>query len=615
MASPHRNRGLVLPAAASLLALAIASCGSGENPANPAGPDPSADTRPLISEAGRLFIWNAEHHANVLKSAGLSRLARALSEKDVAALGNCFADNLSASIPSDADHREVRHEPDLFVERLRSDRPGGTALAVDGNRLAEWLAERADALPGGALKVVPHVIRLSPDDPEKPDGAWSGTGKLEFFATAESGARTESILLFEFGCPNLEETALASTRWLNRFQVTSFAFGRTTQPLMREVAAESGFHTEAFWDNWKQPRERRVTNTGGVYLTDFNRDGLHDVFITDGNMSLFYIGFPDGKFREITAPVGIRGDRGGGIAAFVDLDGDGWEDLIHGITQHPDGYRIYHNLKGLTFEDVTERSNLPELLLGLSREEFARLEATKTLENVQVKPTGFSIADYDLDGRPDLYVTRGAAGGFKDGSWIDGRADARANNQLLRNKGDWQFEDVTHGSPLDGERRSTTNAVWLYADDDFRPDLYVIDEFGDGILLLNKEAGFEGRSLNDQPTDFGSMGMTAGDIDNDGHTEIYVAEMYSKAGERVMANLPPGAYPPEVDRKLKRLVDGSQLYRGLGGGRFEGVGKEFAVQGVGWAWGACFTDLDNDGWLDLYATAGFISQERGKPDG
>jgi hypothetical protein len=245
----------------------------------------------------------------------------------------------------------------------------------------------------------------------------------------------------------------------------------------------------------------------------------------------------------------------------------------------------------------------------------ARIQS-RSLGKIPVKPTGLSIADYDLDGNFDLYVTRGAAGGFKEGSWIDGRANELSNNQLLRNLGDWQFEDVTNGSPLSGDMRSTSNAVWLHSNDDLRPDLYVIDEFGDGVLLINNEDGtFSGKALNEAPTDFGSMGLTTGDVNNDGHPDIYVAEMYSKAGQRVMANIPEGTYSPEVTRKLERLVDGSQLYLGRSDGSFEATGKRLAVNAVGWAWGPCLADLNNDGWLDLYATAGFISQSRDKPDG
>ena len=49
--------------------------------------------------------------------------------------------------------------------------------------------------------------------------------------------------------------------------------------------------------------------------------------------------------------------------------------------------------------------------------------------------------------------------------------------------------------------------------------------------------------------------------------------------------------------------------------RFEPLGKQYQVASIGWAYGAALVDLDNDGWLDLYATCGFISQSRTEPDG
>ena len=67
--------------------------------------------------------------------------------------------------------------------------------------------------------------------------------------------------------------------------------------------------------------------------------------------------------------------------------------------------------------------------------------------------------------------------------------------------------------------------------------------------------------------------------------------------------------------RLRTLVGGSQLHRNKGGLNFEQKGKEWQVNDCGWAYGAALIDLDNDGWLDLYATAGFISRDRTKPDG
>ena len=48
---------------------------------------------------------------------------------------------------------------------------------------------------------------------------------------------------------------------------------------------------------------------------------------------------------------------------------------------------------------------------------------------------------------------------------------------------------------------------------------------------------------------------------------------------------------------------------------FEPLGAKYQVAAVGWAYGPALVDLDNDGWLDLYATAGFVSQNPKEPDG
>jgi hypothetical protein len=228
--------------------------------------------------------------------------------------------------------------------------------------------------------------------------------------------------------------------------------------------------------------------------------------------------------------------------------------------------------------------------------------------------TGIVIADYDRDGRLDLYVTR--HGKTKTDSWIEGRRGGADGNHLWRNLGNWRFENVTERSGAGGDRRSCFTAAWLDANNDSWPDLYVPNEFGSGILLLNQRDGtFRECSLGEGPGDFGTMGLAVGDIDNDGNIDIYAANMYSKAGNRVIGNLKSDAYPPEVMGRLRSLVAGSQLHLNRGGLRFEPAGPRFQVAAVGWAYGATLVDLDNDGWLDLYATAGYISKSRDEPDG
>src|SRR5262249_6569641 len=167
-----------------------------------------------------------------------------------------------------------------------------------------------------------------------------------------------------------------------------------------------------------------------------------------------------------------------------------------------------------------------------------------------------------------------------------------------------------------GGHRSTFTAAWLDANNDGWPDLYVINEFGDGVLLVNNRDGtFSEHALADRPADFGTMGVAVGDVNNDGNIDIYCGNMYSKAGTRVIGNLAPDAYPPPVLERMRRFVAGSQLHLNRGGLKFEQAGQRMQVAAVGWAYGPCLADLDNDGWLDIYATAGFASRDRDKPDG
>ena len=304
------------------------------------------------------------------------------------------------------------------------------------------------------------------------------------------------------------------------------------------------------------------------------------------NGAKLYQGGPGGTFKDVTASFGLATrltDRP--TAAWVDIDGDGWDDLIL-------GRRIFRNEGGKGFTDYTAKCNL----------------------RLPDDAGAVVVADYDRDGKLDLYVTRSLPRGAT--SWLDGHSSDKRGNMLFRNTGDWQFENVTKSAGALGGQRSTFTAAWLDANNDGWPDLHVINEFGDGILLVNNQNGtFSERRLADRPADFGTMGVAVGDIDNDGNIDIYCANMYSKAGTRVIGNLAPDAYPADVMEKMRRFVAGSQLHLNKGGLKFEQAGNDRRVAAVGWAYGACLADLDNDGFLDIYATAGYISRDRKEADG
>jgi hypothetical protein len=464
------------------------------------------------------------------------------------------------------------------------------------------------------------LIKLAPESRDQIDGPWKGTGQLRIFgqmlfhgvpdaevlrATTQLGLGTgglgsllppappgEIMLSLEYrlaGQPTEEN--LKRGGWLRGCSITQTTVGRAPHYLLKEVAAQRGIDTRWLYDNWTRDKQKDKLHpvTGGVYLCDYDRDGYLDMLVTDVNGVALYRGRPGGRFVNVTAEVGLPERGVPSVAAFADLDGDGWEDLILED-------RVYQNVPdgkgGRRFSDVSYKTNL----------------------KIPRDASGIALADYNRDGLVDLYVTRPGPG--KQGSWIDGKSGSKAGNILWRNEGDWQFKDVTAESGTDGDERSVFSAVWFDADNDGWPDLYVINEFGNGVLLRNNHDGtFRKHMIMSGPRDFGSMGITVGDIDNDGNMDLYIANMYSKAGTRVLNNLRGDIYSPEVNGIMARFVTGSQLHRNRGNLQFEPRGPEYGIASIGWAYGAALVDLDNDGWLDLYATAGYISQDRNEPDG
>jgi hypothetical protein len=377
---------------------------------------------------------------------------------------------------------------------------------------------------------------------------------------------------------------------------------RSTRYLMHDVARERGMDPSLFHDNWeilkKNPDsdDAKWVASGGVFVCDFNRDGILDVLVTDINRFALYKGTPGGRFVDVTAEVGLpvipkNENAISNAACFIDIDGDGWDDLIL-------GGRVYQNVAdgngGRRFQEV-KNAQLP----------------------LPPDTVSLVVADFDKDGRLDVYATRTAP---MRKSWLDGFAEAdKAGNRLLRNVGNWKFQDVTAAANASGGPRSCFTAAWLDANNDGWPDLHVINEFGNGVLLINQKDGtFREHLLGEGPLDYGSMGVAVGDINNDGWIDIYCANMFSKAGRRVISNMPPegqGGYPKEVMKTIERFVGGSQLHLNRGGGRFEQAGERLAVNAVGWAYGPVLADLDNDGWLDIHGLAGHLSRDRNKPDG
>jgi hypothetical protein len=535
----------------------------------------------------REYLWQIEHHGNVLSRIGFTALTAALVRGDAKALSGLLSPDFKAELLRQP--TEVTIHTDI-VDAVRQSDAGRPPVVVDRARFVEYLLEYRSAFRAN-VKAKLALMKLRPAVAGDLDSPWEGTGQLRIWGETAPGKPREIMIYLKYQVLRPTKEAIEQGGWMTDCAVTQSQVASAEHYLMKEVGSERGLQPDRLQDNWKI--DKQDAGTGGVYLCDFDRDGIMDVLVTDVNGYFLYKGLGDGKFSEVTAEVGLPSilpDTSGRskVACWVDIDGDGWEDLILGPY-------IYRNDRGKRFVNVTSKCNF----------------------RLPLDAAGVAVADYDGDGKLDLYVFHPGKG--KSSSWLTGESGGSRGNQLFHNDGNWQFTDVTEKAHAAAGLRSTFTAIWLDANNDGRPDLFVPNEFGNGVLLMNQGDGtFKEQPLADHPDDFGTMGATCGDINNDGHIDIYCGNMYSKAGSRVIGNLRPDAFPPEVMAKFRTFVKGSQLHLNRstkGGVRFEQKGTEWQVNDAGWAYGAALVDLDNDGWLDIYATAGFISRSRSEPDG
>ena len=180
------------------------------------------------------------------------------------------------------------------------------------------------------------------------------------------------------------------------------------------------------------------------------------------------------------------------------------------------------------FEDVAEQT-------GVGR--FKHHSGSAAKDYIIDTPSGgCAIFDYDGDGRADIYLLNGSTIAAMQGKEKPPRA------ALFRNKGNWQFEDVTDKAGVANERWGFGVAVGDY-DNDGRPDMYV-GNYGTSRLYHNNGDGTftdVAEKLNVARKGW-STGATWGDYDRDGRLDLFVPGYV----EFDLNNLPPN--PSEVGK-------------------------------------------------------------------
>ena len=331
----------------------------------------------------------------------------------------------------------------------------------------------------------------------------------------------------------------------------------------------------------------------GIAVGDFDNDGFDDLYVCQpaGLPNRLYRNRGDGSFVDATDETGLGILDNTACALFADINNNGLQDLIVVRTSGP---LLFMNQGGGKFRkhpDAFRFASPPEGTF-----------------------TGAALADYDRDGWLDIYFCLYAyyqgTGQYKyPAPYHD--AENGPPNFMMRNNRDGTFRDVTKETGLDqNNTRYSFCCGWSDYNGDGWPDLYVVNDFGRKNLYRNNGDG----TLTDIATQAGVDDVGAGMsvcwfADNsEGLEDLYVADMWTAAGERIASqDAFKESSPPDVRALYRKHAMGNSLFQNNGHGSFRDVTGPSGVAMGRWSWSSDVFDFDHDGLQDLYIVNGMLT--------
>ncbi len=318
----------------------------------------------------------------------------------------------------------------------------------------------------------------------------------------------------------------------------------------------------------------------GAAWGDYDNDGDDDLFLVSAGgpltappdqwaPSALFENVGAGRFRRVSdfpepRLVGLG-------AAWGDVDGDGWIDLV--VT----GYNT----------------------LLLYRNHHARFTLDPRFERRPGFWSGAEWGDFDNDGDLDLYIcgyvqyrpdsADRAKASMQEGTAVpytlNPSSYAPQRNLLFRNDGTGRFTEVARQLGVDNPTGRSLSALWHDFDDDGWLDLYVANDISDNVLYHNVKGRFEDISHPAWVADYrGAMGLATADWNRDGDDDLFITHWLAQEN---------ALYDSLLKDTGKFTFADSADMAGLG---------QIGLPMVGW--GTEFVDLDADGWQDLVVANG-----------
>ena len=359
------------------------------------------------------------------------------------------------------------------------------------------------------------------------------------------------------------------------------------------------------------------------------------------------------QFTDVTAAAGVRFQHNSGAfgrkylpetmgsgCAFLDADGDGWQDILFVQSMNWPGRPgpqttpiLYRNNRNGTFTDVTQQAGLAVPLYGLGvaaadydndgdtdvyitavgANRLYRNAGKGRFEDVTAKAAvgdpGFSASaawfDYDADGRLDLFVSNYVQWSIATDvhCTLDGKTKSYCTPEsykgqsptLYRNRGDGTFENATKKAGLFDSRNKMLGVALIDYNDDGRLDLFAANDTQPNRLYHNNGNGTfkdvaaaAGVAFNDAGVARAGMGTDAADVDGSGRQSLVVGN-FSNEMMALYANHGNGLF---IDEAPNSTIGRATMLR-----------LTFAC---------FFFDADMDGLLDIFAANGHVADDIAK---
>lgn len=377
-----------------------------------------------------------------------------------------------------------------------------------------------------------------------------------------------------------------------------------------------------------------LLNGSGVAAGDINGDGRTDIYFCGlERANRLYLNRGNWQFDVVGKGTSIccAGQYSTG-AVFADLDGDGDLDLL--VSSIANGVRCFindgqgdftekpgfiespepHGSMSMTLADIDKDGDLDLYVANYRPTTFRdRPDASVRVKIRNGEPEVTSVEGmsespealrkrFEVDrrgelienGEPDWLYLNDGKGRFRRVSWTGGRFRDSQREPLEHPPHDWGLSARFHD--ING---------------DHAPDLYVCNDFHspDRIWINDGKGQFRASEIKAFAyTPLYSMGTDIADINNDGHPDIFVADMLSRHHHQRMVQVgQPTAYREsrsQANLRGRAQYMRNMLYLNRGDGTFAEIAHFSRVAASGWSWSPLFMDVNLDGYQDLLITTG-----------